>query len=117
MLLRTVERRYLGTECAETVVVSRPDGTQVRPQAPAEVRDAFRETDAFARLGGKPAAMVKVFRAGEQKPTEISRPVKAYGESRAAVEGSAEAVGPVVFSVPTTVAAFLTIVFITGSLG
>jgi multidrug efflux pump subunit AcrB len=78
ILLRTKERRYFGPEYANIVILTNPDGTQVHLGAIANVRDTFQETDTFATFDGKPAAMVKVFRVGEQKPTEISALVKKY---------------------------------------
>jgi len=78
ILVRTKERRYLGREYESIVVVNDTDGTEVRLGQIATVKDSFRETDEFARFDGQPAAMVKIFRVGEQKPTEISETVKAY---------------------------------------
>lgn len=82
ILLRTKERRYFGPGYADIIVVTNPDGTQVRLGDIAKVRDTFAETDTSATFDGKPAAMVKVFRVGEQKPTEISALVKQYVEER-----------------------------------
>jgi multidrug efflux pump subunit AcrB len=84
ILLRTKERRYFGPGYADIVVVTHPDGTQVRLSDIAQVRDTFAETDTSASFDGKPAAMVKVFRVGEQKPTEISELVKRYVEEQSA---------------------------------
>jgi multidrug efflux pump subunit AcrB len=78
ILLRTKEKRYFGSEYADLAVLTRADGTQVRLGDIAQVKDTFRETDTFATFDGKPAAMVKVYRVGEQKPTEISLLVDAY---------------------------------------
>ncbi len=78
ILLRTKERRYFGPEYADIVVVTNPDGTQVRLRDLAEVRDTFEQTDTSATFDGKPAAMVRIFRVGAQKPTEISEIVKKY---------------------------------------
>lgn len=78
ILVRTKERRYLGSEYESIVVVNDIDGTEVRLGEIAAVKDSFRETDEFARFDGQPAAMVKVFRVGDQKPTEISETVKDY---------------------------------------
>jgi multidrug efflux pump subunit AcrB len=82
ILLRTKERRYIGSEYADIVVLNQADGTQVRLGDIAVVRDTFQETDTSATFDGKPAAMVKVFRVGEQKPTEISRIVQDYVEKK-----------------------------------
>jgi multidrug efflux pump subunit AcrB len=83
VLLRTKERRYFGPEYADLVVLNQPDGTQVRLRDLATVRDGFQETDTYANFDGKPAAMVNVFRVGDQKPTEISEIVHRYVEEKA----------------------------------
>jgi multidrug efflux pump subunit AcrB len=85
ILLRTKERRYFGPGYADIVVVTRADGTQVRLGDIARVRDTFAETDTSATFDGKPAAMVKVFRVGDQKPTEISALVKKFVEEQSAM--------------------------------
>ncbi|MEZ4598395.1 MAG: efflux RND transporter permease subunit [Syntrophotaleaceae bacterium] len=84
ILLRTKERRYFGPGYADIVVVTNADGTEVRLSDIAQIRDTFAETDTAATFDGKPAAMVKVFRVGEQKPTIISDLVKQYVEEEAA---------------------------------
>lgn len=78
ILLRTKERRYFGTEYADIVILSNADGTRVTLGEIARVVDGFEDSDQFARFDGLPAAMVKVFRIGDQKPTEISEQVRAY---------------------------------------
>jgi len=82
ILLRTKGRRHFGPEYADITVLTRPDGTRVRLGDIAEVKDGFAETGMFARFDGKPAAMVKVFRVGDQKPIEISEVVKKYVEQK-----------------------------------
>ncbi|MDO3378626.1 efflux RND transporter permease subunit [Geoalkalibacter halelectricus] len=82
ILLRTMERRYFGPGYADIRVLTDTDGTQVRLGDLAEVRDEFRETDTYARFDDQPAAMIKVYRVGDQKPTEISEIVKAYVEDK-----------------------------------
>jgi multidrug efflux pump subunit AcrB len=82
VLIRTKEKRYRGTEYSDITVVENPDGTEVKLGEIASVKDTFRETDEFARFDGKPAAMVAVFRVGDQKPKEISRIVKDYVERK-----------------------------------
>ncbi len=82
ILIRTRARRYTGLEYGRIVIVTNPDGTEVRLDDIAEVRDSFRETDVKALFDGMPAAMVRVHRVGMQKPTEISSIVKAYVERK-----------------------------------
>lgn len=78
ILLRTMERRYFGPGYADIIVITQADGTRVRLGDIAEIRDDFRETDMIARFDDQPAAMIKVYRVGDQKPTEISEIVKKY---------------------------------------
>lgn len=78
ILLRTKERRYFGPEYADITIVAKPDGSQVRLGEIARVVDGFSDTDEYARFDGQAAAMVRVFRIGDQKPTEISKQVNAY---------------------------------------
>ncbi|WP_232426487.1 efflux RND transporter permease subunit [Desulfuromonas soudanensis] len=84
VLLRTKERRYFGPEYAGITILAGSDGSRVTLGDIAVVRDTFAETDEFATFDGKPAAMVRVYRVGEQKPTEIAALVGKYVESRRA---------------------------------
>ena len=56
ILLRTKERRYFGPEYADIVILSSPDGTQVKLSEIARVVDGFADTDEFAHFDGSPAA-------------------------------------------------------------
>ncbi len=78
ILLRTKEKRYLAEEYANIVIIATDDGTQLRLGDLATVKDTFEETDLSASFDNQPAAMVKVYRVGDQKPTEISDIVKQY---------------------------------------
>ena len=78
ILLRTKERRYWGPEYADIAILSKADGTEVRLSEIARVVDGFADSETYGRFDNQPAAMVKVFRIGEQKPTEISQKVLAY---------------------------------------
>lgn len=78
ILLRTKERKYSGSQYGDIVILARPDGTEVRLRDIATVHDDFEETDEFARFNGLPAAMVSVFRVGDEKPTRISEVVYDY---------------------------------------
>lgn len=82
ILLRTKERRYLGREYEEIVIKAAADGTLLRLADIATVRDGFEDTDLISRFNGHPAAMVQVFRVGDQKPTEISDLVRTYTDQR-----------------------------------
>ncbi len=76
VLLRTAERRDAGHEFANIVVLSRPDGSQVRVRDIARVKDGFRVNHQKATFDGKPAVMIHVFRVGDQTPLEVAAAVK-----------------------------------------
>ncbi|MDH3654992.1 MAG: efflux RND transporter permease subunit [Myxococcales bacterium] len=78
LLLRTAERRDQGPEFADIVVLSRPDGSRVRVRDIAQVKDGFRDNHQNATFNGKPAAMINVFRVGDQTPLEIAAAVKEH---------------------------------------
>jgi multidrug efflux pump subunit AcrB len=80
ILLRTKERRDYGQDFQDIVVLSRPDGTRVMLSDIAEVDDSFQDTDQEAQYNGKPAAIVKVFRIGDQTPITVSDAVHRYIE-------------------------------------
>ncbi len=82
ILIRTKEKRYTANEYKKIVLLTRDDGTALTLGEIAHVRDTFEDVDLFSRFNGKPAAMVKVFRVGEQKPLEISRTVKSFVQER-----------------------------------
>ncbi len=78
ILLRTKERRDYGKDFESIVVLSQPDGTRVLLSDVATVDDSFAETDQAAQYNGKPSAMVKVFRIGDQTPITVSDAVRRY---------------------------------------
>ncbi|MCA9621924.1 MAG: efflux RND transporter permease subunit, partial [Myxococcales bacterium] len=80
ILLRTSERRDYGDEFAEIVVLSRPDGTSVKLRDIATIKDAFQDRDQFSYFNGKRAAMVDVYRVGDQTPIGVSDLVYQYIE-------------------------------------
>jgi multidrug efflux pump subunit AcrB len=82
ILLRTKERRYWGPEYADITIIGNPDGSRVTLGEIAEVRDSFEDSDQSARFADMPAAMIRVFRIGEQKPLEISAQILDYVEKK-----------------------------------
>jgi len=78
ILLRTKERRYKGAEYGDIVVLVNADGSEVKLRDIATVHDGFEEIDQFAQFKGMPAAMVSVFRVGDEKPIVISDIVHEY---------------------------------------
>ncbi len=78
ILLRTKGQAYRGREFEDLVVLTRPDGTRVSLGAIATVVDGFEDVDLAARFDGEPAAVVQVYRVGDQDVIEISEALKAY---------------------------------------
>ncbi|MEM7139236.1 MAG: efflux RND transporter permease subunit [Myxococcota bacterium] len=80
VLLRTTERRDRGVEFGDILLVSRPDGSQVRVRDVAKVKDGFREVDRYATYDGEPAVMVNVFRVGDETPLTVAAAAKEHVE-------------------------------------
>ncbi len=84
VLIRTTERRLVGREFEEIVLIARPDGTTITVGDIATVRDGFKDIDQTTRYNGEPAVMLRVFRVGEEKPLDIAAGVrKVIAESKA----------------------------------
>jgi multidrug efflux pump subunit AcrB len=84
ILLRTKERRDLGTEFQDVVLLARPDGTEVRLGDVATVKDTFQEVDREASFNGQRAVMLNVYRVGDETPIEVAEIVKDYVREHAA---------------------------------
>lgn len=78
VLVRTTERRDVGRDFEDIVVASNPNGAVLRLGDIAHIDDGFREIDQRAYFNGKPAAMVQVYRAGDQTPMDVSEAVRAW---------------------------------------
>jgi multidrug efflux pump subunit AcrB len=78
ILLRTQGLMRSGAEYEEVVVLTRPDGTSLTLGDIASVRDGFEDNDLVSRFNGKPAAVVQVYRTGDQSALEISSYVQEY---------------------------------------
>lgn len=78
ILLRTKGQAYWGEEYEDLVVTTRPDGTRLYLKDVATVVDGFAETDQALRFNGKPAALIRVARIGEQDLQVISNEVSQY---------------------------------------
>ena len=78
ILVRTQGQAYRGEDFGAVVVVSREDGTRVRLDEVATIVDGFREGESEARFDGKPAAIVRVNRVGNEDLIKISERVRRY---------------------------------------
>ena len=82
ILLRTQGLMRSGREYEEVVVLTRPDGTALKLKDVATVVDGFEDTDLVSRFNGQPAAVVQVFRIGDQNALDISAYVHQYIEDK-----------------------------------
>jgi len=78
ILLRTKGQAYTGLEFEKIILRTRPDGTRVTVGDVARVIDGFAETDQHSRFDGKPAALIQVFRVGDESAIKVAREVKEY---------------------------------------
>tara|TARA_B110000003_G_scaffold114908_1_gene117585 strand:- start:8060 stop:11434 length:3375 start_codon:yes stop_codon:yes gene_type:complete len=80
ILLRTQGQVYWGHDFEQLVLLTRADGTRVYLSDVATVIDGFEDTDQSLRFDGKPAALIRVSRVGNQDILEITGAVIAYLE-------------------------------------
>ncbi|NOY90450.1 MAG: efflux RND transporter permease subunit, partial [Deltaproteobacteria bacterium] len=78
VLLRTTERRDRGSEFGDIVLRAEPDGSLLRVRDLGQVLDGFAETDQEAYFNGERAALINIFRVGDETPTGVSAAVKSY---------------------------------------
>ena len=78
ILLRAKGQAYTGREFERIPVVARPDGTRVLLGDVAQVVDGFEDDDRWTRFDGEPAAIIQVFRVGDQNAPEVARIVEDY---------------------------------------
>jgi multidrug efflux pump subunit AcrB len=73
VLLRTAERRDLGTEFADIPVAVSADGTTLELGRIASIEDGYAEVDMAAHFEGQPCVMAKVYSVGQESPTRVAR--------------------------------------------
>ncbi len=82
ILVRTEGQKYYGSEFEKIIVLTRNDGTKIRLGDIATVKDDFEDIDLYSRFDGKRAALVKVFRVGDQGALDVADTVKKYVEEK-----------------------------------
>jgi multidrug efflux pump subunit AcrB len=78
VLVRTTEERRTGQEFKDIMLLSLPDGSELRLGDIARVRDGFRATDESATYNGLPALRLRVFRIGDQRPLEVAAAAREF---------------------------------------
>ncbi|MEM6337327.1 MAG: efflux RND transporter permease subunit, partial [Bacteroidota bacterium] len=80
LLVRTTAQKVTRQELEDIVLISRPDGTQIRLGDVATVRDTFQEADLITRFNGEPASFVQVYRTADERTLDIANVVSSYLE-------------------------------------
>ncbi|MBD3220764.1 AcrB/AcrD/AcrF family protein [bacterium] len=78
ILVRTKGQRYTGEQFADIVAISTPDGSRVMLSELATIRDGFEDVDLRTRMDGMPAALVSVYRSGDENVLDVASAVKGY---------------------------------------
>ncbi|MDH3808199.1 MAG: efflux RND transporter permease subunit, partial [Desulfuromonadales bacterium] len=76
ILLRVTDRRDWANEFARIPIISASDGTVVRLEDIATVREAFEDSNRFATYNGQRSIGLDVYRVGAQTPVGVSRAVR-----------------------------------------
>ena len=86
VLMRIQGLRHRGQEYESVAVLTGADGTSLALGQIASVVDGFEDSDLVSRFDGQPAAVVQVYRTGDQSALEISDLVVEYvAENRGAL--------------------------------
>ncbi|UEM24705.1 efflux RND transporter permease subunit (plasmid) [Skermanella mucosa] len=78
ILLRVEGENLTRRDFADIILIAGPDGGQIRLGDIARIDDGFRDTGLTTRYDGKPAAIVEVFRTGDEQVLAIAEAVDAY---------------------------------------
>ena len=73
--LQALERRDVGREFRDIPLISKPDGTLIRLGDIAKIRDDFSDEQAFARIDGSPAILLRILASAGQSVDEIGAEV------------------------------------------
>lgn len=84
ILLRSMGRIDQGVEYEDIIVRSYPDGSQLRLGDIAKVTDGFEEGYLTARVDGKNAAIIDIYRVGDEDTVTSAEIAKRYVEEKQA---------------------------------
>ncbi|MCX2979575.1 efflux RND transporter permease subunit [Halieaceae bacterium IMCC14734] len=83
ILLRTQGQAYWGRDFEQLIIRTAPDGTRLYLRDVATIVDGFADTDQMLRFDGRPAALIRVSRIGNQDIMDITRTVQDYLDTSA----------------------------------
>ncbi len=78
ILLRTMGQNYGQDDFENIVVLTNDNGSQLKLGQIAQVKDGFESRDLVSRFDGKPVAIVKVYRVGDEQVMEVVAEVERY---------------------------------------
>lgn len=81
ILIRTKGLGYTGEDYQKIILRTRPNGAIVRIKDVATVIDGFEDADLVSYFDGYPAAMLLVFRVGDEDALDVAAATKKYIES------------------------------------
>jgi len=84
ILIRAQGKRYRGTDYADIVVLTKPDGSQLLLADVADIIDGFEEVDINSRYDGRPAVVVNVYRVGNEDTLKLAAAVRDFIERKEA---------------------------------
>ncbi|MDG2170763.1 MAG: efflux RND transporter permease subunit [Opitutales bacterium] len=82
ILLRTNQQAYHQEDFAKITILTRSDGTKIRLQDIADIKDGFSEIPIVSKYNGKQAIAIDVYRAGSQNVIEVGDTIKAFIEAK-----------------------------------
>ncbi len=83
VLVRSTAQRYRGADFEEVVVRTDDDGSRITVGDLATVKDGFEDNDYFVEFDGQPAALLNVYRIGEEGALNVAATVQSYLETAA----------------------------------
>lgn len=82
ILIRSKGQAYRKDDFSDIVIKVNEDGTIIRLGDVANINDGFTETSLKSSFNGEFAALIQVYRIGDQSALDISKRVRAYIEKR-----------------------------------
>lgn len=76
--IRTLGRKYTGSELAEIVVLAKPGGEIITLDRIADINDGFNEDPINMKVDGRRAVLLRVYNSLEEDAIEIAEAVKKY---------------------------------------
>ena len=83
ILLRTEGQVYTGAEYGQLVLRTFSDGTRLKLNDIATIKDGFVESDEYARFDGEPTATLRVVAGGQDNELKTAAAVKRYIAAKA----------------------------------